>query len=447
MTTLEVNGVRDRSPQPSELGRGLPKGTVVIKDAALGPERHAPGRPSPSRAWPPTMSWRSSCRTACGSGLGSTACRRIWRRDRSAVRPATPSRCPRSWPSGPPVARWAAGPSRDLKVLGIDVEGEDHRLRRRACRGPAPAWCRACTVCRGRSEQPRDRWARSPAKARCSCSSTARRPRPRAASRACGRAGGQPDHSRFSSTTAAGCSPTSTRAHREPDRERALPGGRAGRPCSAPDAEVHLVSHSRGGLIGELLARGMRQGARAVHARRSRRSSTATPRAGPCRARGAVAQSSSRPASARHAVRPRRLPGPRHHARRSSARSLRLGARQPGVDDPGLKANPVYDGADQPAGRRAQEAHRARRSCPGIEAMMPTSPLVRMLNRPGRATTADLHVLGGDLAGAGVFGRLKTLVTDFYYRDDHDLVVNTPAMLGGIERTARPLLDRHRRSR
>ena len=66
---------------------------------------------------------------------------------------------------------------------------------------------------------------------------------------------------------------------------------------------------------------------------------------------------------------------------------------------------------------------------------MPTSPLVRMLNARTCATTADLHVLGGDLAGAGVFGRLKTLVTDFYYRDDHDLVVNTPAMLGGIERT------------
>ena len=79
---------------------------------------------------------------------------------------------------------------------------------------------------------------------------------------------------------------------------------------------------------------------------------------------------------------------------------------------------------------------------------MPTSPLVRMLNRPDVTTAADLHVLGGDLAGVGLFGRLKTLVTDFYYRDDHDLVVNTPAMLGGIERTAAgPLLDRHGRSR
>ena len=67
---------------------------------------------------------------------------------------------------------------------------------------------------------------------------------------------------------------------------------------------------------------------------------------------------------------------------------------------------------------------------------MPESPLVRMLNRPGVETAADLHVLGGDLEGAGIIGRLKTLVTDLYYREDHDLVVNTPAMLGGTERVA-----------
>ncbi|MFZ1745116.1 MAG: CHAT domain-containing protein, partial [Nitrospirales bacterium] len=35
----------------------------------------------------------------------------------------------------------------------------------------------------------------------------------------------------------------------------------------------------------------------------------------------------------------------------------------------------------------------------------------------------------------GVLGRLKTFVTDLFYREDHDLVVNTPAMFGGTERT------------
>jgi hypothetical protein len=50
-------------------------------------------------------------------------------------------------------------------------------------------------------------------------------------------------------------------------------------------------------------------------------------------------------------------------------------------------------------------------------------------------TEADLHVLGGDVAGEGLVGRLKTFVTDLFYREDHDLVVNTPAMFGGMERT------------
>jgi hypothetical protein len=35
MATLNVNGVRDRTPQPSELGRALPKGAVAVKHAAL----------------------------------------------------------------------------------------------------------------------------------------------------------------------------------------------------------------------------------------------------------------------------------------------------------------------------------------------------------------------------------------------------------------------------
>ena len=35
MATLKVNGVRDPRPEPSELGRGLPQGAVVLKDAAL----------------------------------------------------------------------------------------------------------------------------------------------------------------------------------------------------------------------------------------------------------------------------------------------------------------------------------------------------------------------------------------------------------------------------
>ncbi|MGH9942518.1 MAG: DUF7379 domain-containing protein, partial [Pyrinomonadaceae bacterium] len=74
---------------------------------------------------------------------------------------------------------------------------------------------------------------------------------------------------------------------------------------------------------------------------------------------------------------------------------------------------------------------------PGLEALMPESPTIRLLNRPTSAnnrTTADLAVVAGDAQGSGLLGHLKVLATDLFYREDHDLVVNTAAMYGGQER-------------
>ena len=51
---------------------------------------------------------------------------------------------------------------------------------------------------------------------------------------------------------------------------------------------------------------------------------------------------------------------------------------------------------------------------PGLEAMMPGSPTVRMLNRPDIQLAADLHVLAGDIAASGVWQRLKVFLTDLY---------------------------------
>ena len=71
---------------------------------------------------------------------------------------------------------------------------------------------------------------------------------------------------------------------------------------------------------------------------------------------------------------------------------------------------------------------------PGLEAMMPGSPTVKLLNRPDIKLTADLHVLGGDISPSGIWHRLKVFLTDLYYQEDHDLVVNSIAMLGGAPR-------------
>lgn len=71
---------------------------------------------------------------------------------------------------------------------------------------------------------------------------------------------------------------------------------------------------------------------------------------------------------------------------------------------------------------------------PGIEAMIPSSPLVALLNRPDVTLDGELRVISGDIEGESVVSALGTLLTDPLYQDDHDLVVNTDAMFGGAER-------------
>lgn len=74
------------------------------------------------------------------------------------------------------------------------------------------------------------------------------------------------------------------------------------------------------------------------------------------------------------------------------------------------------------------------RSLPGLEAMMPGSPLIRLLNLPTLQVSADLSVIAGDVQGDSIWSRLKLLATDWFYGGEHDLVVNTPSMLGGARR-------------
>ena len=73
---------------------------------------------------------------------------------------------------------------------------------------------------------------------------------------------------------------------------------------------------------------------------------------------------------------------------------------------------------------------------PGLEAMMPESPFIRLLNLQGVASSADLAVIAGDVEGSGLFGRLGVLAADLFYWQDHDLVVNTDSMFKGMAREA-----------
>jgi hypothetical protein len=75
------------------------------------------------------------------------------------------------------------------------------------------------------------------------------------------------------------------------------------------------------------------------------------------------------------------------------------------------------------------------RVLPGLESMMPGSAVVRLLNHPDTRTEADLTVIAGDIErGHSILSALKIFVTDWFYRSEHDLVVNTGSMFGGIRR-------------
>jgi tetratricopeptide (TPR) repeat protein len=73
---------------------------------------------------------------------------------------------------------------------------------------------------------------------------------------------------------------------------------------------------------------------------------------------------------------------------------------------------------------------------PGLAAQIPDSPLIRWLHRAERRIDGQLRVISGDLQGDSIGSWLKTLLTDAFYWTDHDLVVQTRSMYGGSPREA-----------
>ena len=71
---------------------------------------------------------------------------------------------------------------------------------------------------------------------------------------------------------------------------------------------------------------------------------------------------------------------------------------------------------------------------PGLASMIPDTPLVNWLNGSEEAITGELRVVAGDLQGDSVGSWLKTLLADAYYWTDNDIVVQTRSMYGGVPR-------------
>jgi hypothetical protein len=72
---------------------------------------------------------------------------------------------------------------------------------------------------------------------------------------------------------------------------------------------------------------------------------------------------------------------------------------------------------------------------PGLEAMRPESPFIALLNRPDLSTQADLAIVAGRADGFSLSLRgLVRLASAAFYREPNDFVVNTEAMYWGMHR-------------
>jgi pimeloyl-ACP methyl ester carboxylesterase len=101
---------------------------------------------------------------------------------------------------------------------------------------------------------------------------------------------------------------------------------------------------------------------------------------------------------------------------------------------PGLAQNPIYDFIKATMTALVQ-MRKQPAELPGLEAMMPASPLVAFLNHPALVTTANLAVIKGDSSiGGSVGSSLLTLLTNTVLWEKNDWVVNTRAMDGGMKR-------------
>ncbi|MEO7150179.1 MAG: hypothetical protein ABIX46_00485, partial [Burkholderiaceae bacterium] len=83
---------------------------------------------------------------------------------------------------------------------------------------------------------------------------------------------------------------------------------------------------------------------------------------------------------------------------------------------------------------------------PGIEAMLPDSPMARLLRGAKVRDGIAMAVIAGDIEGGNLLKRLGVLLTDFLLFDsaDNDLVVDTASMLAGVapQAGAQALFDR-----
>jgi tetratricopeptide (TPR) repeat protein len=202
-----------------------------------------------------------------------------------------------------------------------------------------------------------------------------------------------------------------------------------------PDgARLHLATHSRGGLVAEVLARVAGQDGVSDEALRGFEADTTT--RDELRALGREMRG--------RGIRVERVVRVACPARGTLLASRRLDAYlsvlQWTLRAAGVPALPALVGFIAEVARRRAEPG----EIPGLAAMIPDTPLLDWLNGAEDPVPGDLRVIAGDIQGDGVTSWLKTLLADAFYWTDNDLVVQTRSMYAGSPRLggASFLLDR-----
>ncbi|SMP65865.1 CHAT domain-containing protein [Noviherbaspirillum suwonense] len=223
-------------------------------------------------------------------------------------------------------------------------------------------------------------------------------------------------------------------------------------------AQVSLVSHSRGGLVADLLCLGDFDALIGDYAYAFEGTGDADPaEAARVLAELAGAHKEQRVQLRQLArlLREKRLQVQRYVRCASPAQGTRLASGNfdlflSGIltligQVPYFFGNPLYSAFK----RVVIEIARNRTNphlVPGIEAMLPDAPMARLLRDAPPRLPLQMALIAGDIEGGNLLKRLGVLLTDFllFENVDNDLVVDTASMLGGIapHSAARVLFDR-----
>ena len=202
------------------------------------------------------------------------------------------------------------------------------------------------------------------------------------------------------------------------------------------DGTLHLISHSRGGLIGELLARfcnGDTANLGFDHNEKEYLTKTGRePDLELIRQIGSAV--AAKRLTVRKFVRVACPAGGTILASERLERFFNIALNLLGYAT-GLAANPVYVAFKNLIGALLESKDNVE-VLPGLEAMNPESPFIKVLNSPATTVRLDspLVVISGNCTIKPSLKALVVLVSKLFYLRNNDLVVNTTSMYQGARR-------------